>query len=158
MHVIGVDLSTRKIHYVAIDGSAALAGSWHIDIRQGDGRTPWWESSRSMRRLVSPLVETIERLEAPLVAIERPYGPHRQSIAGLHAILGALLASLPDSVTAMEISPGEMRAELGVAYNAPKKIMHDQARRHVLLESPDAIDAWAAAHAALRLCERACEA
>jgi len=167
MTVLGVDLSTRNIDLVLLDEDDPTQATHHrIKLNQ-----PWWESARNMRDILAsrgnlrrPFRYTAAA-PAPrghLAGVERPYGPNRQAIASLHTILGAFLASLPSWITPVEIRPADMRRELGLKQNCPKETMHGAiAARHTGTANteyfnwpPDAFDAWAAGHAALRMCER----
>jgi hypothetical protein len=79
----------------------------------------------------------------------------------LHTILGAFLASVPPGITAFEVSPADMRRELGLPGSCAKHKMHDRIMFYfsshggkLPYSEPDAFDAWAAGFAALRINER----
>jgi hypothetical protein len=165
--IVGVDLSTRAIDLVAIDeDEPARADHLRIPLEQ-----PWWEAARWMRMsfVDHDLYRWLEDRSVHLAGIERPYGPNRQAIASLHTILGAFLAALPYTVAAFEITPADMRRELGLPGNCAKAGMHRAIREAIwrpdgkwshtgsapwLDWPPDAYDAWAAAYACLRINER----
>lgn len=93
--------------------------------------------------------------------MERPYGPSRGSIASLHTILGAVLATIPQHITVLEVRPAEMRKYLSLPGNCKKEQMHSAIRDLRVATSawpPDALDAWAVAWAAYRMCEKAAAA
>ena len=97
-------------------------------------------------------------------------------------ILGALLATLAIDapwLTTLEIRPAEMRRELGLPGTASKEQMHEEVRSRIGCPVcklpfrghptnwclpgpehhwlPDALDSWAVAWAAYRMCDRAAE-
>jgi len=158
MTVLGVDLSTRNIDLVLLDEDDPTRATHHrIKLEQ-----PWWESARNMVWILDERFghhNYHELQDVSLAGVERPYGPNRQAIASLHTILGAFLASLPSWVCPVEIRPADMRRELGLPGNCKKARM-----QAVIIDGlwtsfedwwpPDALDAWAAGHAALRMCER----
>jgi len=164
--IAGIDLSTKAIDLVAINEDNP-AQCEHHRIPLND---PWWHSATSMRFrfTLNHTHNWLEQRNVYLVGIERPYGPSRQTIASLHTILGAVLATLP--VHAFEISPADMRRELGLKTNCHKSTLHDavwvavngppgdQTRWHqpdpLKGWPPDAYDAWAVAHAAMKINER----
>lgn len=178
----GLDLSTRHLDYVTIDTDNPSA----YEHRRIDLPTPWWDAARTMMDTMltghAPDGQSMDHLSVrswlhhngvQLLGVERPYGPHRQAIAALHTILGAVIASIPAHITVLEIRPAEMRAELGLKATAPKEAMHDEIRRRLghhpftladhgdaVQSQPwpgDALDAWAVAWAAWKICDRAAE-
>lgn len=157
MAILGVDLSTKAIDLVLLDEDDPAQATHHRIALA----TPWWNAATDMRNTLRG-IDHSENVH--LAGIERPYGPSRQVIASLHTILGAVLASMPAHITCLEIRPADMRHELGLPGNCPKETMHFAVNRHFeehgtcyTLWPPDAYDAWAAGHAALRMCERAAE-
>ena len=96
-----------------------------------------------------------------LVGVERPYGANRQALAALHTILGAVVSSLPRDLHVFEVSPNDMRRELGLPGGCRKYLMHDAVLERLSwpvaeggIWPEDAYDAWAAAYACLRINER----
>jgi hypothetical protein len=157
--VLGVDLSTKAIDLVALDeDNPAMCEHRRVELPD-----PWWNTARWMRSLlrVASIPTWLEERNVYLVGVERPYGPSRQAIASLHTVMGALIASLPPQVTAFEVSPADMRRELGLPGNCAKHKMHDRIMFYfsshggkLPYSEPDAFDAWAAGFAALRINER----
>jgi hypothetical protein len=152
--VLGVDLSTKAIDLVALDEDNPAM----CDHRRVELPDPWWNTARWMRSLlrVASIPTWLEERNVYLVGVERPYGPSRQAIASLHTVMGALIASLPPQVTAFEVSPADMRRELGLPGNCPKEQMRREVTRRMphLTWTDDAYDAWAAGYAALWINER----
>jgi hypothetical protein len=154
--ILGVDLSTKAIDLVCLDEDNP-AGCEHLRVELQPG---WWQSASRMRETMRPARRWMENRAVFLIGVERPYGPSRQAIASLHTVMGAFLASLPPLTTAFEVSPADMRRELGLPGNCSKADMHDAINCHFSpyphTDSwpPDAYDAWAAGHAALRINER----
>jgi hypothetical protein len=152
--VLGVDLSTKAIDLVALDeDNPAMCEHRRVELPD-----PWWNTARWMRSLlrVASIPTWLEERNVYLVGVERPYGPSRQAIASLHTVMGALIASLPPQVTAFEVSPADMRRELGLPGNCPKEQMRREVTRRMphLTWTDDAYDAWAAGYAALWINER----
>lgn len=167
--IAGCDISTRHIDLCAIDPDNVAT----CEHRRVELPTPWWDAARTMRATLEPsyshaagsgpscTVCWLAQRDVELLGIERPYGPHRQAIASLHTVLGALLAALPAHITVLEVRPQEMRRELGLPANASKERMHDAVYLEIGEQwngnrpwPVDAYDAWSVAHAALRICER----
>lgn len=166
----GLDLSTHALDFVLIDHDPARCEHRRVELP-----SPWWDAARGMRKIIGrelldedepswtlSVDSWLSRNEVFLLGIERPYGPSRQAIASLHTILGAVLATVPPWITVLEVRPAEMRRELGLPGNASKERMHAAVMRYLLASEnerigwpPDALDAWAVAHATLRMCERA---
>jgi hypothetical protein len=158
--VLGVDLSTKAIDLVALDeDNPARCEHRRIELPQ-----PWWTAASWMRNilLIQSVPEWMDDRNIYLAGIERPYGPHRQAISSLHTVLGAFLASMPSGIHAFEVSPADMRRELGLPGNCKKDalalaVMERIGQTNWGTTSPwpsDALDAWAAGHAALRINER----
>jgi hypothetical protein len=152
--VLGVDLSTKAIDLVALDeDNPAMCEHRRVELPD-----PWWNTARWMRSLlrVASIPTWLEERNVYLVGVERPYGPSRQAIASLHTVMGALIASLPPQVTAFEVSPADMRRELGLPGNCPEEQMRREVTRRMphLTWTDDAYDAWAAGYAALWINER----
>lgn len=170
MTVVGVDLSTRAIDLVALDeDNPAICEHLSVPLT-GE----WWHSARNMRKgLQSDLVpEWLDEKGVHLVGVERPYGKQVKAVAALYTIMGAFLASMPPSVMCFEVSPAQMRQELGLPGNCGKAAMHEAVLTALchweVIEGgiayrsggnrfwpDDALDAWAAGYAALRINERA---
>jgi hypothetical protein len=157
--VLGVDLSTKAIDLVALDeDNPTRCEHRRVELSQG-----WWHSAGLMRHILrdGKTASWIWERNVFLAGVERPYGPSRQAIASLHTILGAFLASVPPGITAFEVSPADMRRELGLPGNCAKHKMHDRIMFYfsshggkLPYSEPDAFDAWAAGFAALRINER----
>jgi hypothetical protein len=162
--VLGVDLSTKAIDLVALDEDNPSVCE-HRRVELSDEDKQWWDSSRYMLGFLdnSGARRWMHDHRIFLVGVERPYGPSRLSIASLHTILGAFIASLPRGIKAFEVSPADMRRELGLPGNCAKQYVYNQVvdrllaagQEETLRDWPlDAYDAWAAGHAALRINER----
>jgi hypothetical protein len=157
--ILGVDLSTKAIDLVALDeDNPARCEHRRVELSQG-----WWHSAGLMGHILrdGKTASWIWERNVFLAGVERPYGPSRQAIASLHTILGAFLASVPPGITAFEVSPADMRRELGLPGNCAKHKMHDRIMFYfsshggkLPYSEPDAFDAWAAGFAALRINER----
>jgi hypothetical protein len=159
--ILGVDLSTKAIDLVALDeDNPARCEHRRVELSQG-----WWHSAGLMGHILrdGKTASWIWERNVFLAGVERPYGPSRQAIASLHTILGAFLASVPPGITAFEVSPADMRRELGLPGNCAKERMHEAvirqlkvgpAERADIKWPDDAFDAWAAGFAALRINER----
>lgn len=172
MIVAGLDLSTRALDLCVLDTETMAAEHRRVTLASKGGQ--WWQTAGRMWQLldwadmgdpdgISPL-DWLRYRRVTLLGIERPYGPSRQSIASLHVILGALLATLAIDaqwLPTLEIRPSEMRHCLGLKATASKRDMHravrELARAEVQPWPPDALDAWAVAWAAYRICDRAAE-
>jgi hypothetical protein len=164
MNVGGIDLSTKAVDVVAIDEDDP-SRCQHLRIALDGG---WWDAARAMRSHAffdAGVYAWLDGRNVRLVGIERPYSQpsHIGSATKLHAILGAVLASLPASVHAFEVSPNEMRRELGLPGNCDKGAMRAEVYSRLRRGDDgfgwpdDAYDAWAAAYATLRMNERAPE-
>lgn len=153
----GIDLSTKAIDLVAISEDDPRD---YQKMRVTLG-PDWFVQSRFMREAFefASMLSFLSINNIWMVGVERPYGPSRQSIASLHTVMGAVIASLPRHITVMEVRPYEMRRELGLTAGASKAAMHEKIIERGVTEGdkPDVLDAWAVAHAALRMCERASE-
>lgn len=174
MNVAGLDISTRNLDFVILNTEhPSECEHRRVELAREDGR--WWESARRMEASLASM-EHAEMDDYPwidywtfngvsLLGIERPYGPSRGSIASLHTILGAVLATIPQHIQVLEIRPSEMRRHLGLPGNCSKERMHDavwtKTNGYPLSElttkhpCPDMLDAWAVAWAAYRMCEDA---
>lgn len=165
MIAAGCDLSTRALDLCVLDTDTGHAEHRRVALT---GR--WWNDAGHMwqhlaRREPEDDMDTLEWLRhhrVDLLGIERPYGPHRQAIAALHAILGALLSALATDASwlpTLEVRPAEMRRELGLKANAGKKEMHRRVLElgDVAPWGPDALDAYAVAFAAYRMCQDAAD-
>ena len=121
--ILGVDLSTKAIDLVALDEDTPSQFEHLRIVLPGWG---WWASANNMVTLLHEHLayKWMNDRNIYLAGIERPYGQHRQAIASLHTILGGLLSSLPVRITAYEISPADMRRELGLPGNCKKDVMH----------------------------------
>jgi hypothetical protein len=156
--VLGVDLSTKAIDLVALDEDNPA----RCEHRRVTLNSPWWDAAISMhsRLLAERVYPWIRDRDIYLAGVERPYGPHRQAIASLHTVLGAVLCCFNRlSITAFEVSPADMRRELGLPGNCAKERMHHEVLSTGAFQGQgflplDALDAWAAGHAALRINER----
>lgn len=151
--VAGCDLSTKAIDIVALDENNP-AQCQHLRIPLNN---PWWTSATDMRLTFSlnRVYDWLEQRNVYLVGVERPYGRQLNAVTSLHTILGAVLATLP--VTAFEVSPADMRRELGLPGNCGKAAMHDTIANLIqpnITWPGDAYDAWAAAYAAMKINER----
>ena len=118
--------------------------------------------------LLHHLPQWLEQRNVHLCGIERPYSTPQQigTATKLHVILGAVLASLPTFVEPFEVSPNDMRRELGLKANCKKWVVRTEVQRRLTEANvndawqrdrvwpDDAYDAWAVAHAALRINER----
>jgi len=165
MFCAGLDISTRNLDFVILNTEhPSECEHRRVELATEDGR--WWESARGMEIKVAHLAWFDGFLaDVDLLGIERPYGPSRQSIASLHVILGAVLATIPQHITVLEVRPAEMRRHLGLPGNCSKERMHDavwtKTNGYPLSElttkhpCPDMLDAWAVAWAAYRMCEKA---
>lgn len=154
--IAGIDLSTRCIDIVAIDeDDPSLADHLAIQI-QARG---WFHAARSIRRLFAEqeLYGWLQDRNVHLIGVEQPFGPSRQTIAALHAVLGGVVASLPQRMVVLEITPADMRQCLGLPGNCAKELMHERIPPFPRWPA-DALDAWAVAHAALKLCENGVKA
>lgn len=163
MSVCGIDLSTKAVDLVVIDeDNPALCEHLRIPLT-----LPWWESAQHMRRIMPDhgAYTWLHQRNVHLAGVERPFGKNLKALASLHTILGAVLCALPGTVTAFEVTPGDMRRELGLPGTCKKALMHEAVKarlnddtwthlRQLYSWSPDAFDAWAAAHACLRMNER----
>lgn len=164
MAVVGCDLSTRAIDLVSLDEDTP-ARCEHLRVPlTGE----WWWSARNMRRGLQEhhIPEWLDEKGVHLVGVERPYGRQIKAVAALYTIMGAFLASMPPRVLCFEVSPAQMRQELGIPGNCAKAKLHDAVWSHVFGRVPavglvaidwpdDAYDAWAAGHAALAINDRA---
>lgn len=160
----GCDLSTRALDLCILDTDTGRAEHRRIALT---GR--WWHDAGHMWQHLGHIdpaddmdaIEWLRHHRVDLLGIERPYGPHRQAIAALHTILGALLSALATDASwlpTLEIRPAEMRRHLGLKGNAAKEEMHREITSRVRAVEhwpPDALDACAVAHAAWQMCERA---
>lgn len=176
MIAAGCDLSTRNLDLCVIDTDTMHAEHRRIPLADKDGQ--WWHTAGTLWQRLNwaglddpSALDWLRHHHVTLLGIERPYGPSRGSIASLHTILGALLATLAIDapwLTTLEIRPAEMRRELGLKSTASKQEMHDQIRdRHAPTTTPsagalwtwppDALDAYAVAWAAYKICDRAAE-
>lgn len=178
MIVAGADLSTRALDLCVLDTETMAAEHRRVTLASKGGQ--WWQTAGRMWQLldwadmgdpdgISPL-DWLRYRRVTLLGIERPYGPSRQSIASLHVILGALLATLAIDaqwLPTLEIRPSEMRHCLGLKANASKQEMHAEIVARLVagdgmdttaaIYTPDALDSWAVAWAAYKICERAAE-
>lgn len=170
MNVAGLDISTRNLDFVILNTEhPSECEHRRVELATEDGK--WWESARGMRAALDslehsemddyPWIEFFTYCGVSLLGIERPYGPSRGSIASLHTILGAVLATIPQHITVLEVRPAEMRKYLSLPGNCKKEQMHSAIRDLRVATSawpPDALDAWAVAWAAYRMCEKAAAA
>lgn len=175
MIAAGCDLSTRNLDLCTLDTDTGRAEHRRIALTGS-----WWHDAGHMWQHLARIdpaddMDTLEWLRhhrVDLLGIERPYGRHRQAIAALHVILGALLSTLAADASwlpTLEVRPAEMRRELALKANASKAVMQARVRELVHGHGPlavqragtvppwpdDAYDAWAVAHAAWQMCERA---
>lgn len=173
MNGAGLDISTKFLDFVILNTEhPSECEHRRVQLATEDGK--WWESARGMGSVIwwpddgfkEPTIPGWFRSHGvELLGIERPYGPSRGSIASLHTILGAVLATIPQHIQVLEIRPSEMRRHLGLPGNCSKERMHDavwtKTNGYPLSElttkhpCPDMLDAWAVAWAAYRMCEDA---
>lgn len=112
-HVLGIDFSTKALDLVFLSENTdeprwvrvALSGTWKAarDASQFD-----W-------------ARELEEAGVYLLAIEQPYGAGQTSIAALHRVQGAILASLPlnfDDDQIWLMHPSEWKAAAGLKGNA----------------------------------------
>lgn len=177
MIAAGCDLSTKALDLCVLDTETlqahhrrvALTGSWWHDAGH-----MWQHLARIDPADDMDARDWLHHHRPAILGIERPYGPHRQAIAALHTILGAVLSALAidDSwLPTLEVRPAEMRKHLGLKGNAGKKELHRRVRELAHGESPlavwqagtvtpwgpDALDALAVAWAAYRMCQDAAD-
>jgi hypothetical protein len=156
--ICGIDLSTKALDFVAInEDNPAVCEHRRVPL-SGE----WWQSARNMRQGLAAyrIPQWLEDNGVHLVGVERPYGRQIKAVAALYTVMGALLASLPSRVLAFEVSPADMRRELGLPGNCAKDTLHVAVFCHIDRSAaaewpPDAYDAWAAGHAALQINDRA---
>lgn len=176
MNGAGLDISTKFLDFVILNTEhPSECEHRRVQLATEDGK--WWESARGMGSVIwwpddgfkEPTIPGWFRSHGvELLGIERPYGPSRGSIASLHTILGAVLATIPQHITVLEVRPAEMRQALGLKGNVSKETMVEavcfRACRCEIRAGecdicgkwpPDALDAWAVAWAAYRMCEKA---
>lgn len=169
MNGAGLDISTKFLDFVILNTEhPSECEHRRVQLATEDGK--WWESARGMGSVIwwpddgfkEPTIPGWFRSHGvELLGIERPYGPSRGSIASLHTILGAVLATIPQHITVLEVRPAEMRKYLSLPGNCKKEQMHSAIRDLRVATSAwplDALDAWAVAWAAYRMCEKAAAA
>ncbi len=163
MTVLGIDISTRAIDLVYLDEDT-LHGHWQRIPLPQPAIAPASRRIDQARAIRHGLRHEGERLETVwLVAVEDPAAYRGgQATKALGILTGAVYATLPTHLTILPVRVQEWRRELGLHPRATKTDARHAAlalgANPRLSDWPqDAYDAWAIAHAALRINTRALE-
>jgi hypothetical protein len=101
---VGVDLSTHAIDLIRLDENTNKAEWVHLELIGPNA----WERTRAVRYAM-PTRSWWD--DVFLVAIERPMGFASGALA---RVQGAVLASIPETVTAWDVQPQTWKAALGI--------------------------------------------
>jgi Holliday junction resolvasome RuvABC endonuclease subunit len=153
--VLGIDVSSHAIDFVALDETTNRAEWTRVDLIGGTAFKRLQDVAHQM-----PTRGWLEEHGVYLIAVETPKTRFLKSAGALFPVYGAVVAAMPRDVEVWDVRPTAWRQELGLPGNAPKA---DCAARCMALGAPtdwpqDAFDAYAVAYYARNLNQRGLEA
>ena len=138
MNVAGVDISTHAIDIIKLPFDNNQA-EWHRFQLHGN---------TALNRATSAVTHAPRGTywdDVALVAIERPYGPGRDTLFHLHLIIGCIIAALPERLRPpWLLHPSEWRKACGLPGNASKEdvAFYVDRARAASAEGPSPLFTW----------------
>lgn len=103
MTVVGIDISTTYVHTAWLENGKPMR--WHCHL--GKPRDPIQDRVRAVRMQWPTSVAEI--------AIEYPYGPNREGLMSMMAVIGAVTKSAPTYCRVAWISSQDLRKAIGAS-------------------------------------------
>lgn len=158
MNVLGVDVSTRSVHFCRLDFDSDAATTHVYDASDCDG-----DALIRARTLADLLPRRRSSFwdEVGLVAIERPMGVGRRQVGDMMLVVGVVVACMPVDVALWLLGPTEWRKACGLPGNASKQVVGEMVRRQLgeaISWPQDSLDAYCVAWAARALNAKGVEA
>jgi hypothetical protein len=105
MNLVGVDLSTRAVHYCWLDFDSDQARVRSYEALDGDTLT----RARTLNDVL-PARRSSAWDDVALVAIERPMGPGTRQVGDMMIVVGIVIAHLPPQIPVWLLGPTEWRS------------------------------------------------